>query len=160
MLPVDLLVCYNLAATPTQMTYKAFFAIFVMRLYVDTNVFLDYFWPYRKHHKEAADFFVRVLKEKHVLIVSNWTLMELDKYVTPMQYQMLFTFLEKVTEVIQYSEKDIEEAKRISPEHFQDALHGILAHKAKSDFVVSRDSSGFTCVRHLVEAKLPEQVFI
>ena len=131
-----------------------------MRLYVDTNVFLDYLWTDRKHHKEAADFFIKVIEEKHVTIISTWTTKELHKYVKPEEYTMLFKFLGKYLEPITYTEEDIQEAKKISPDHFQDALHGLLAIKAKSDWIVTRDASGFRCVRELIKTKLPEQVFL
>lgn len=131
-----------------------------MRLYIDTNVFLDFLWEDRKYHQETSEFFSLLVAHRHITIISTWSLQELYKYVTTEKASMLFGFLKKHMETISHTEEDVREAKRLSPSHFQDALHGILAYKAGADLVVTRDASGFACVRHLVKAVKPEEVFL
>ena len=66
--------------------------------------------------------------------------------------------LEELYGTVDYSEKDEEEARKLGPDNFKDALHGLLAVKAGDECVVTRNVYDFACVNHLIKAKLPEQL--
>jgi len=58
---------------------------------------------------------------------------------------------------IQYNQSDIIKAKTISP-HYQDALHALLAKKAKADILITRNLVDFQGMKDLIKAELPENV--
>ena len=132
-------------------------------IYVDTNVFIDAVTGRsNKYGKNLGDPAMRVFHDsilcKHSIVVSKLTLEELFRKVDPREIEMLFQMIKKKIIRIEYSNEDIENAKRLNPDHFQDALHGIIAVKAGAECIVTRNISDFACVSHLIKAKLPEQV--
>lgn len=135
----------------------------MLSLYVDTNVFLDALLGRksltgRDLSKIATKFFHRAISCEFYIIISSWTLQELYKEVDVSQVKMLFKMLERKIKTVEHSEGDIEKAKKISNEHFQDALHALLAVKNKADFVVTRNLTDYSCTNNLIKAKLPEHI--
>ncbi len=131
-------------------------------IYVDTNIFLDALQGRKSLtgkdiDEYATKFFYRSISCEFKIVVSSWTLQEVYKQADFEETRMLLELLKKKIISITHTEDDIKKAKEIS-EHFQDALHGLLAVKAKADFVVTRDLPGFDCVKNLIKTKLPENV--
>ena len=119
----------------------------------DTNVFIDAVTGRRnKSGKDlsvsAGKIFSDAMSCKYHVAVSIWTIKELRKNVDPTKAAILFSMIEKKIIKVDYSEKDVEEAKKLNPNHFQDALHGLRAVKAWAECVVTRNVSDFACVSH------------
>jgi hypothetical protein len=49
-------------------------------------------------------------------------------------------------------------SKEISKEHWKDALHAILANKAKAVYLLTRNIPDYAGCEHLVEIKFPESI--
>ncbi len=72
---------------------------------------------------------------------------------------MLFSFknLKKKVVKVEHNEKDLDKAKKMS-EHFQDALHVLLAIKANAEIIVTRNLRDFLPYSNLIKIKLPENL--
>ena len=130
-----------------------------MLLYFDTNVLISALKDEknvigRDISTPAIQLIYSVVACRHRIVISTWTKKELSRHFE--NATALLQVLKPKTKEISYTEKDVEKAREISPEHFHDALHGILAHRAGADFIVTRNVKDFACVRHLVRAQLPE----
>ncbi len=134
------------------------------RIYCDTCLYLDIFEGRKDRFRDLGEFalqiFRRVDKGEFKLIISDWLLFELrkhaeDKHIT----ELLKPLLDKgrVIKVFK-TNKDTAKAKAISPEHYDDALHAILAHKAKAIYLLTRNITHYSGCEHLVEIKFPENV--
>ncbi|MHA1829509.1 MAG: type II toxin-antitoxin system VapC family toxin [Candidatus Heimdallarchaeaceae archaeon] len=132
-------------------------------LYVDTNVFIDAITGRaNKHGKDiseaAGKMFYDSIACKYHIAISTWTLRELYRTIDITEAKMLFQMIKNKIITVKHTEEDIEKAKELNPEHFQDALHALLAIKAGAECVVTRNLSDFACTNHLIQAKLPEQL--
>jgi len=130
-----------------------------MLLYFDTNVILDALLGRKNKYGRdislpASKLLFQVVECRHYIVISSWTKEELRKHLKSVD--SFFALVKHKMREVNYTEEDVEEAKRRSHDHFEDALHGILAHKAGADFVVTRDVKGFVCVSDLIEARRPE----
>ena len=132
----------------------------VVKIYCDTNIYLDFLLD-RKNlfgsnlGDKAFSVFYKVLSCKFILVVSSWNLIELKNKIEHNSLNMLFSFLKKKVVTIQHTKEDIEKAKEMS-EHFQDALHVILAVKAGAKFLITRNVKDFLPFRNFIEIKLPK----
>ncbi len=119
-----------------------------MRVYVDANVLLDFLLD-RKNlfgkslGDRAAKFFQETLKCKHFLIISDHTLQELKKYGVALSETPFTQIFSKKIEFVKTTEKDKEKARKLNPGNYPDALHVILAEKAKAEIIVTRNLEDF-----------------
>jgi len=132
-------------------------------IYVDTNIFIDAITGRaNKYGKDlstpAGKMFYDSMSCKYHIVISTWTLQELYRTVDSTEVSMLFQMIKKKIITVEHTDKEIEEAKKLNSDHFQDALHGLLAVKAGAECIVTRNLSDFACVSHLIQAKLPEQL--
>ena len=132
-----------------------------MLLYLDTNVLLDYLLGRKNvYGKDIGEpifqLFTDTVNCKHYVIISTWMLEEASKQVVLESAELLFNFLGKKLVKVEYSEHDLELAKKQNPDHFQDELHGILALNAGADCIVTRDIGGFRQFTGKIEVKKPE----
>lgn len=132
------------------------------RIYCDTNIYLDYLQDRsnlfgRNIGDRAFKVFSRALGCEFEIAVSTWNLAELKRNIGPEDLKMLLTFLKRKLAIIEHTKEDIEKAKQIS-EHFQDALHVILAQKAGASILVTSNISDFLPYEHLIEIKLPQNL--
>ncbi len=132
------------------------------RIYLDTNIYLDYLLE-RKNKQgddlesKAFRIFERTVSCEFEIILSSWTLEELDKYVPYDKIKFLLASIKKKTILVKHTPENITYAKTISP-HFQDIVHGLLAIQEKADVIVTRDIKGFKKLDHLLQAVLPEDI--
>ena len=131
-----------------------------MLVYVDTNVYLDYFENrtdrLRPLGEFAFQFFRRTEKCEFEIVVSDFVLEELSKRIDEKQQEEFFKPLyrkEKIHE-IKSTHKDKQKAMAVGI-HWQDSLHAILAKKAGAECVVTRNLDDFA---GLVEAHTPEEI--
>jgi len=131
-------------------------------LYIDTNVILDVVKG-RKNlfgkdlSKKASLLFESVLSCKYYILISDWTLKELSKFVTLSKCNLFFTLLKNKTKKASYSDEDIKLAKKKSPENFDDALHVVIAEREKVDYIVTRNIKHFEELTNL-NIKKPEEL--
>ena len=130
-----------------------------MLLYLDTNILVSALRDEknllgRDISTPAVQLIYAVVSCRYRVVVSSWAREELSRQ--PEDATFLLQTIAHKTVGINYTERDVAEARKISPEHYHDALHGILAHKAGADFIVTRNVKDFMCVSHLVPSKPPE----
>jgi len=122
-----------------------------MKLYIDTCVYLDYInynkeYSFEDRSEEILRFFQVVINQDHKVILSSWVKEELKLKLAEIQEEIsifdeLFDNLNKID--IVYTEDDKKEAKRISFNNWQDALHVILAKKANAIMVITQNIRDF-----------------
>jgi predicted nucleic acid-binding protein len=123
-----------------------------MRIYVDTNVYLDYFLE-RIRSKEALNLFMDAIRCKYEVVLSEQVLFELDRLVDYKETVMFFQILKPKLINVKADEDDFSEARKINT-HFADALHIVLARKAGAELVVTRNLKDFSSFK----AKRPEEL--
>lgn len=136
-----------------------------MRVYCDTNIYLDFFLGRTDYLRPLDEFayqiFRRVENGELTLIVSDHLLYELKNNLEDHnKITELLQPLIKKGRVIQVSKtrEDVEKAKVISKENWKDALHAILAHKAKAVYLLTRNVKDYAGCEHLIEIKFPENI--
>jgi len=132
------------------------------RIYCDTNIYLDYLQDrsnlFGKNIGDRAfKVFSRTLGCEFQIAVSTWNLAELKRNIGPEDLKMLLTFLKRKLVTVEHTKDDIEKAKKMS-EHYQDALHVILAQKAGASLIVTSNLEHFLPYKHLIEIKLPQNL--
>lgn len=132
-------------------------------IYIDTNIIVyaleDSENPYGKDiSSSSSELLWEAISCKYNVVISTWTLTELSRIRSLGQASMLFKLLEKKTIVQEYTEEDVEQAKRQNPEHFQDELHAILALKSKSKYLVTRNVDDFNDCENKIEVVKPENL--
>lgn len=116
------------------------------------NVYLDYFLE-RKKSGAAFKVFNDVISCLHHIIVSDLVLHELSKNIDYEETVVLFKILEPKLIRIKTSDLDRREAKLIHT-HFEDALHIVLAKRAKANLIVTRNVKDFSSFK----TKRPEDI--
>ena len=112
-----------------------------MKIYVDTNVYLDYLLS-RKNSKYAFQIFKRALKCHFHIIVSDHLLFELHKFIEYSDIKFLFVLLKHKIITVSSGSAEQLEAKKLGT-HYADALHIVLAKKANADIIITNNASDF-----------------
>lgn len=134
-----------------------------MKLYIDTNIFLDFLLE-RKNRagedisKPAQKLFFRSMKCEFFIIYSDHTAFELNKNISGEQIRMMFAFLHKKIVMISKTQEDIAEAQKLSAANFSDALHAVLAKKSGADYIITRNIDHFKELGFEIEARTPENI--
>jgi len=132
------------------------------RLYVDSNVYLDYLEArsngLRPLQEFAFNVFKRAISCEFEIVLSSEVLRELNKH--GIEEKKLFLWLDEL-----FSRKkifrakaeieDLAEAKNYP--NFSDALHAVIAKRTGCEFIVTRDAH-FSQFRELVKPCLPEEL--
>lgn len=132
------------------------------RIYCDANIYVDLFEDRRDKIRPLGEFAFQLLKRtldcEFDLIISDWVLYELKQYVKPEKLSDFLEEYKKKNKIIKISRtpEDIKAAKSKS-EHFQDALHQILAKRAGAKYLVTRNIQHFSYDPDL-EIKFPENI--
>ncbi len=134
-----------------------------MKLYVDTNIFLDCLVERQNIFGNdisppAQKIFSRAIKCEFHIIFSDHTAKELAKNIRLENARMLFELLKKKIIQVKFTKEDEAEARKLCPEHYEDALHTILANKHGADFLVTRNISDFAKYCSLIKTKRPEEL--
>lgn len=131
------------------------------KVYCDANVFIDYFHErsdYIRPLKDLAfNFFSKGWNCAFKLVVSDWLLTELRKHLKEEQIEDILSEYRKKGKLIEITEEkgDRDKAGSMS-EHWQDALHAILANKAGADFLATRNVRDYEGYEKLVKIVFPE----
>ena len=133
------------------------------KLYIDTNIIIDA--VNGRHNKfgknignPASDLFFNAFSCKHQLIISTWTLEELN-WRGVSDTRLFFEFVKNKTINSYYVREEKEEkAIKRSKEHADDALHVILAEKENADYIVTRNTDHFNEIGTHIPIKKPEDL--
>ena len=135
---------------------------FLMKLYIDTNIFLDYLLD-RKNllnndiSSPAQKLFHRAINCEFFIIFSDHTAKEVYNQINIEKTFFLFEVLKKKLVTIRQTKEDQEEARKIDSNNYDDALHFVLAKKSGADFIITRNIKHFSKFDSL-KAKLPENI--
>ncbi|MFT4309089.1 MAG: PIN domain-containing protein [Candidatus Woesearchaeota archaeon] len=118
------------------------------RLYIDTNIIMyaldDTMNLFGKDISASSRVLLfRAAKCEHNVIISDWTLKELEIKKRLSSARILLKILEKKTIKVRKTEEDEEMARSQNPNNVQDELHCILARRAKADYIVTRNTNDF-----------------
>lgn len=138
-----------------------------MRIYIDTNIYMDHFDgrvdKLRPLEEFAFQVFKKVIEGEFQIIISPLVLDELfyNSY-EPVTKNLLSDFEAKgkIT-FIEITSEDIQKARTICKErktHFNDTLHAVLAHKAQASYLITRNIKDFIELEDLVRVILPENL--
>jgi len=110
-------------------------------VYIDANVWLDYYWNRKGRYLDLGDVAHRILQRtitcEFTVLVSDILLAELEKYVSDVKG--LINPLEEKCVFIKAEQSDYRLA-RASQLHYPDSLHVILAEKHSANFFVTNDA--------------------
>lgn len=108
-------------------------------IYIDTNVYLDYFYDRRDKLKPLGEFAFELLSKSvscmYKIIVSDITIFELNKKLPKNKVTELMNWLSLKTIYVNATKKDKDYARKYHEIHYPDSLHIILAKKNNSTLV-------------------------
>jgi len=118
-----------------------------MRVFIDTNVFLDYIQQRPEGWKEAEVIFFLAIHGDIDLLVSDLTIANI-RYVTRKdisleQFYNVMKSLRQFYEIVPVGGKSVDDAYDIEAEDFEDALQYFSAFYAHADMVVTRNLKDF-----------------
>jgi len=115
-----------------------------MKLYVDTNVYLDFFLE-RSKSRYAERLFRQTLQCKHQIILSDHIISELIRNIAIENINALFETLKHKLIKIKAEDRDYAYAKTLNT-HYADALHITLAKKAEADAIITNNNKDFELI--------------
>ncbi len=131
----------------------------MLKIYVDTNVYMDLFKGRKSGYLDLAAFaahlFWAVREKKYQLVISDWVFDEFCKYGDRKDIQQLISGLSDVI-TIERTSQDEKEAHKLSRTNFPDALHVVLAKKGEAVYLVTRNTKDFVEFQHIIEIVTPE----
>lgn len=132
-------------------------------LYLDTNIFLDVAQNrINRQGKDiaapAAKLFLNALACKYYIAVSTWALKQIYDKVKVEDIAMLFNMIRKKIIPVKYENSDIQNAKEISEDNLDDALHIVLAEKIKANFLITRNINDFLKIGSKIPIRRPENL--
>ena len=134
-----------------------------IKIYVDANIYLDYFFDRRDGIRPLAEFayniFRRALECEFEIIMSRLIVIELE--VNALNYENFAKFFSTYLKKGKISYYDISEEELNSlkaAKNSNDHIHALLAQKAGCEFLVTRNIPDFLRFSNLVPPRLPEEI--
>lgn len=124
--------------------------------YLDTNIYLNFFYEENKTNIVAYKLFQRSLSCEFRILISTWVLIELKKKIPNNEISYLMLLLKPKIVRSKYTFKDVKKAKKLNPNHFQDALHVLIAKKYRANAIITRDKDLKKSYSKLINIKFPE----
>lgn len=133
------------------------------RIYVDANIYLDYFEERSNGMRPLSEFafkvFKRALECEFEIVLSNIVMNEINKHCrTSSRFDVLFEELLKKQKIIRANATTEDETQSKKHKEHNDMLHYLLAEKTGCKFIVTRNIQHFSDFPGLVKAVLPEQL--
>ncbi len=118
-----------------------------MRVFIDTNIFLDYIQQRPEGWKEAETLFYLAIAGDIEMLVSDLTIANM-RYITrkniPLeQFYAVMKGLRRFYTIVPVGEVSVDEAYRIESKDFEDALQYFSAVQAGADCLVTRNLKDF-----------------
>ena len=119
------------------------------KLFIDANIFLDIFDPYRLNYKESLALYTFVVDNNYKLFTSCdliTTIYYIDSKKNKKQALLNIQAINKTLKVIEFSNKEVEETcelilKDSSFVDLEDTIQYIMAKKEKCDLIISNDNN-------------------
>ena len=136
-------------------------------IYLDTNIYLDYLENRNDKLRPLGEFALRLLQRtlecEFKIIISGLVVDEVERHLNKERLDEVITNLKEAEKLIRIeitSEDEIraKELTKIKDTHFDDALHAVLAQKAKAKFLITRNINDFVDLQDLVDIRLPESI--
>lgn len=131
------------------------------KVYCNANIFKDYADERTDRLRPLKDFAYEFFRKgwdcNYKLIISDWLLTELRRYMKEEKIQEILKPFKEKNKLIVVNEKegDRKKARSIS-RHWDDALHAILANRAGADYLVTRNIDHYGGCEKLVRIVFPE----
>jgi len=133
-----------------------------MRVYVDTNVFIDYFAKRKDRFRDlglmAYEFFRRMIKEENKIIFSDLLLKEVEFGAKEEEIESIIIWIGDNIIRVKTTSEDKLLAEKMSKKlrlPYSDCLHSVLARKVNADYLITRNVKDFP---DLVPVVLPESL--
>ncbi len=131
----------------------------MMRVYVDTCVYLDYFFDRSDKLRPLGDLansaFLYIKEKKFTVVFSDWTRTQLKmEGVNDSDIDELLSDFPEIVSVVVTSE-DKKEAKNY-PDQNDDGMHGVLACKHGCVALLTRDAEGYVSFLKTLRILPPE----
>jgi len=136
------------------------------RIYLDTNIYLDYAEDRHDRLRPLGEFAFQLLKRaiscEFEIVISKLLLAELENQTgSEIAFRMLAALKAKHKLInVNQDRSDTSEARNIARAKgvpWQDAMHAILAKKAGAELIVTRDAH-FASLSDFLEAVFPENI--
>ncbi len=133
-----------------------------MKIYCDTNVFLDFMDDRYDKLRPLGDFAFMLFKRGWEclfhLVFSDWNYEELRKFKSEEEINELLSYFENKKKLIRvsYTEKEKRDAMNKSS-HWQDELHMIIALREDCDSFVTRNVNDFSFSSR-IDIRCPENI--
>lgn len=141
-------------------------AVTMILVYLDTNIYLDY-WEKRTDNLRPLDevafqVLKRTVECEFEIVISDLVLAELEKYLAFDSIRAILNPLEKLKKIrlVKKSKKDLEKVSDLYSKiriHKSDILHAVLAKKAGAVYLVTRNVGHFSKIG-LIQPILPENL--
>lgn len=133
------------------------------KLYLDTNILVycvedSFNFTGKDISLSSTKLLLEAISCKYELIISNWTIIELNNIKKLEKLTTIFKLIEKKIIKINYVVDDLKLAKKQNFDHFQDELHGILAIKSGADYIVTRNVKDFQSFEKKIKIVKPEEL--
>lgn len=129
-------------------------------IYCDANIFIDYFWDRKDNLRPLKDFAFNFFSKgwncEFELLVSDWLIKELENHLSKEQIDEIFDMYKKKDKfhIVREEKGDRDTANKY--EHWDDALHAILAAKGGANFLTTRNIRHYAGCEKIIEIVLPE----
>ena len=131
-----------------------------MKVYCDTNIFIDYFDERENYIRPLKDFafefFSRGWNCSFELVISDWLIKELRNHLKEEQIQEIFNRFKTKNKLIEINEEPEDRIKSKEFKNPDDALHAILAKKSKANFLATRNIKDYEGCEGFMDIVLPE----
>ena len=136
-------------------------------VYIDTNVYIDYFLNRTDKLRPLGDFAFNLIKkiviEEYKLIISDLVILELEHNGFEKQVKILLEKLKEnnnLTFVTSIEEDNVKTNKIVKERKtsFNDTKHAIISNRAKADYFVTRNIRDFENLNDLVNPVYPESL--
>ena len=137
-------------------------------IYIDTNVWIDFWEDRRDNIRPLGEFAFQLLKKayecKYRIIVSGLVIDELDLFYSK---ETIIEIMKNLRASGKYQPLKVLEQDRLQAEEtakevgtsYNDARHAILANRANADYLVTRNLKDFERLFDLNKTVLPENLF-
>lgn len=134
--------------------------IFMTKLYIDTNVYLDYLLGRKDRLRPIGEFAFELLRRavncEFEILISDVVLDELRNNTSEEKINRLLQMLKRKLIPVKKDNDAVLQAQKISKTDFWDALHYVIAKREGAEIIVTRNVQHFGFSD--LEVKFPENL--
>lgn len=136
-------------------------------IYIDTNIYLDYWENRIDKMRPLGEFAYNVIKRaiscEFIVVISNLLLQELGNHLNQQNINKIFEDLNRFSklELVAVLEDEIKEARILAQKldtGKNDAIHALVAKRAGAKYIVTRNLKDFEGMSDLIQPILPENI--